>query len=298
MVAQLGTGIMGAGMARSMLRAGLPVRVWNRTRARAKALEADGAVIASTPADAAREADVLVTMLPDAATVEDVMRQAEPGLRAGQAWAQTSTVGVPGVKQLGRLATGHGLVFVDAPVLGTRQPAERGALTVFAAGPDRAREWVQPVFDAIGDKTVWLGPAAGAASRLKLVVNNWVLAVTDATGETLALARALGVDPDLFVQAVSGGPLDCLYMQTKAAAIMKGDFTPNFSVAMAGKDADLIVAASEGASVRLEGAEAVARRFRRAVEMGHSDEDMAAVYFASFPADQSDDGADDQADRG
>jgi 3-hydroxyisobutyrate dehydrogenase len=284
-VALLGTGIMGAGMGRSMLRAGLPLRVWNRTEARAKALEPAGAVVAPAPADAVREADVIVTMLPDADVVEDVMRRAAPGLRPGQVWAQTSTVGLAGVKQLARLAAEYDLVFVDAPVLGSRQPAERGALTLFAAGPDRAREWVQPVFDAIGQRTVWLGTAAGAASRLKLVVNNWVLAVTNATGETLALARGLGVDQDLFVQAVSGGPLDCVYMQAKAAAIMKGDFTPNFTVEMAGKDAELIVQASQATRLRLDLAEAGARRFSRAAGLGHADEDMAATYFASFDGD-------------
>jgi 3-hydroxyisobutyrate dehydrogenase len=284
-VALLGTGIMGAGMGRSMLRAGLPLRAWNRTEARAKALEPAGAVVAPSPADAVRGADVIVTMLPSADVVEDVMRQAVPGLRRGQVWAQTSTVGLAGVKQLARFAAEHDLVFVDSPVLGTRQPAERGALTVFAAGPDRAREWVQPVFDAIGEKTVWLGTAAGAASRLKLVVNNWVIAVNNATGETMALARGLGVDQDLFVQVVSGGPLDCLYMQAKAAAIMNGDFTPNFTVAMAGKDAELVVAASQAARLRLDLAEASARRFRRAAELGHTGEDMAATYFASFDGD-------------
>lgn len=281
-VALLGTGIMGAGMSRSIVRAGLPLHAWNRTEARAKALEPEGAVVAPTPADAVREADVIVTMLPDGEVVEDVMRHAAPGLRPGQVWAQTSTVGLAGVKQLARLAAKHELVFVDSPVLGTRQPAERGALIVFAAGPDRAREWVQPVFNAIGERTVWLGTAAGAASRLKLVVNNWVLAVTTATAETLALARGVGVDQDLFVQAVSGGALDCLYMQAKAAAIMKGDFTPNFTVAMAGKDAELIVTASQATGIRLDMAEAAARRFRRAAELGHADEDMAATYFASF----------------
>jgi 3-hydroxyisobutyrate dehydrogenase len=284
-VALLGTGIMGAGMGRSMRRAGLPLHAWNRTQARAKALEPAGAVVAATPADAVRQADVIVTMLSDGDAVDEVMRAAAPGLRAGQVWAQASTVGLTGVKQLARLAAGYDLVFVDAPVLGTRQPAERGALTVFAAGPDRAREWVQPVFDAIGGRTVWLGTAAGAASRLKLVVNNWVLAVTNATAETLALAKGLGVDEDLFVQAVSGGPLDCLYMQAKAAAIMTGDFTPNFTVEMAGKDADLIVAASAAARLRLDLAEASARRFRRAAELGHGEEDMAATYFASFGTD-------------
>ncbi len=281
-VALLGTGIMGLGMGRSMLRSGLPLRAWNRTPGRAKALESDGAVIAATPADAVRDAGVIVTMLSDGAAVGETMAAAAAGLRAGQVWAQASTVGVAGLEPLAGLASEHGLLFVDAPVLGTRQPAAQGALTVFAAGPDAARAVVQPVFDAIGRKTVWLGTDAGTASRLKLVVNSWVLAVTTVAAEALALAGGLGIDPELFLQAVGGGPLDCAYLQSKAAAILSRDFFANFTVEMAGKDARLISEAGAAAGIRLDVAPAVAGRFRRAADLGHADEDMAATYFASF----------------
>jgi 3-hydroxyisobutyrate dehydrogenase len=281
-VALLGTGIMGLGMGRSMLRAGLPLRAWNRTRAKALPLEADGAVIAATPADAVRDAAVIVTMLSDGLAVSETMAAAAPGLRSGQVWAQTATVGLPGLQPLARLAREHGLLFVDAPVLGTRQPAEQGALAVLAAGPDEARPVLQPVFDAVGRKTIWLGAEAGAATRLKLVVNSWVLAVTTSAAEALALARGLGIDPELFLQAVAGGPVDCAYLQSKAAAILGGDFSANFGLDMAAKDARLVSEAASAAGIRLDVAPAVAGRFRRAAELGHPDEDMAATYFASF----------------
>lgn len=283
-VALLGTGIMGAGMARNIARADLPLRVWNRTRAKAEPLASDGAVIADSPADAVRDADVIVTMLPDAGTVADVMDQAEPGLRAGQVWAQTSTVGAAGIERLAELAARHELTFVDAPVLGTRKPAEDGALIVFAGGPDAARSRVRPVFDAIGSNTIWSG-AAGTASRLKLVANSWVLAVTTATGEALALARGLDVDPSSFLDAISGGPLDCAYLRTKAAAILKDDFAPSFSVSLAAKDARLVVEAGQEHSLRLDVADGAARKLDRAAELGHADEDMAAAYFACFDGD-------------
>ncbi len=280
-VALLGTGIMGAGMGRSMLRAGLPLTVWNRTQAKSEVLKVAGASVAATPADAVRDAQVIVTMLADSRTVADAMAAAAPGLRAGQVWAQTSTVGIAGLQPLARFAREHDLIFVDSPVLGTRKPAEQGALTVFAAGPDDARPFAQPVFDAIGRKTQWLGEA-GTASRLKLVVNSWVLSLTTAAAEALALARGLDVDPRLFLQSVSGGPLDSPYLQTKAEAILEGDFSPSFSVAMAGKDANLITEAAQAAGIRLDLAPAVAGRFRRTAELGHAAEDMAATYFASF----------------
>jgi len=281
-VALLGTGIMGLGMGRSILRSGLPLRAWNRTPAKAQALRSDGAVIAATPADAVREAEIIMTMLSDGAAVSEAMTAAAPGLRGGQVWAQTSTVGVAGLEPLAGLAREHGLLFIDSPVLGTRQPAEQGALTVFAAGPDAARPVLQPVFDAIGRKTVWLGSDAGTASALKLVVNSWVLALTTSAAEALALARGLGIDPELFLQAVGGGPLDCAYLQNKAAAILSGDFAANFRLELAGKDARLVTEAGRAAGIRLDVAPAVAERFRRAADLGHADEDMAATYFASF----------------
>jgi 3-hydroxyisobutyrate dehydrogenase len=283
--ALLGTGIMGTGMARSMLRAGIPLRVWNRTRSRAEPLEADGAVVCDTPAEAARGADIIVTMLADGPTILDVMTAAAPGLTPGQIWAQTSTVGISWIEELAELARDHSVVFLDSPVLGTRQPAEQGQLVVFAAAPadvsESIRERVRPVFEAIGQKTVWL-PGVGAATRLKLVANSWVLALTNAVGEAVALAGGLGVDPQAFVEAISGGPLDCPYLHVKANAIISKDFTPSFSVALAGKDADLVVEAAEAAGLHLDVAQAVRERFRRAAALSHAQEDMAAAYFASF----------------
>ena len=169
-------------------------------------------------------------------------------------------------------------------LLGTKQPAEQGKLLVLAAGPEDVRDRVQPVLDAIGQRTMWLDRdgAAATASRLKLVLNSWVLAATSGVAEALSLAEGLGLDPKLFVEAVSGGGLDMPYLQTKAGVILAGDFAPSFSVAIAGKDADLIVDAAKSAGLRLPMAAAVAERFRRAAALGHGEEDMAANYFASF----------------
>ena len=284
-VALLGTGIMGAGMARNLLRAGIPLRVWNRTASRAAPLEADGAAVCADPANAVRGADVIVTMLADGPTVFEVMAAAGPGLTAGQIWAQTSTVGLAWLDELAEVGRDRELVFLDAPVLGTRKPAEQGQLTVFAAGPDQAsqsvRERVRPVFNAVGRTTVWLDEV-GAATRLKLVTNSWIAALTVAAGESVALARALGVDPEAFLEAVAGGLADSPYLHLKARAILDGDYTPSFSVALAGKDARLIKEAGEAAGLHMDVASAAAERFGRAAALGHGEDDMAAAYFASF----------------
>jgi 3-hydroxyisobutyrate dehydrogenase len=283
-VAVLGTGIMGAAMAGNLARAGHDVRVWNRTRAKAEPLAADGARVTGTPAEAVDGADVVLTMLYDGPAVLEVMRDAAPGLREGAVWAQCTTVGVEPLTDLAAFAAEHGLVFIDSPVLGTRQPAESGRLTVLAAGPEEARAALAPVFAAVGSRTTWVGDdgAAGAATRLKLVANSWVLAVTHGVAEALALAKGLDVDPQSFLDAIAGGPLDLGYLKAKSAAIRAGDFTPSFATAVAEKDARLIVAAGEQVGVRLDVVAAGAERFRRAVEKGHGDEDMAASYFASF----------------
>ncbi|MDF3302979.1 NAD(P)-dependent oxidoreductase [Streptomyces tropicalis] len=284
-VGVLGAGIMGAAMARNLLKAGHAVRVWNRTRAKAEPLAADGATVADTPAEAVRDADVVLTMLHDGGTVLDVMREAGPALPSGAAWVQSTTVGLDSVGDLAALARDHGLVLYDAPVLGTRAPAEAGRLTVLAAGPAEGRPTVAPVLDAVGARTVWTGEdAAGAGgTRLKLVANSWVIAATAATGEVLALARVLGVDPQDFFGLIEGGPLDMDYLRAKAALVLDGGLTPaSFAVTTAEKDARLIVEAGERNGARLDVAAAAADRFARAAAQGHGAEDMAAAYFASF----------------
>jgi 3-hydroxyisobutyrate dehydrogenase len=282
-VAVLGTGILGAAMARSLCRAGLDVRVWNRTRARAAPLAEAGAHVAGEPAGAVDGADVVLTVLHDSAATLSVMRAAAPALRHGAVWLQSTTAGLDGLPPLAGFAAERGLLFVDAPVLGTREPAGAGRLTVLAAGPGPAREPAAPVLDAIGARTVWLGTRPGAATRLKLVCNSWVLAVTHGTAEALALARGLGVDPQDFLDAVGGGPLDMGYLRVKAAAIRSGELTPSFSVDTAEKDAQLMAAAG-AAGVRLDVAAAGAERLRRAAEQGRGGEDVAASYYASFPS--------------
>lgn len=284
-VSVLGTGIMGAAMARNLARAGHDVYAWNRTRAKAEPLTADGVTVTDTPAEAVRDADVVLTMLYDGPAALEVMREAAPALRAGAAWAQSTTAGIEAIGDLAAFAREHDLVFFDAPVLGTRQPAEAGQLTVLAAGPVAGREAVAPVFDAVGARTVWTGEdgAAGSATRLKLVANSWVIAATAATGEILALSKCLDVDPNSFFELIAGGPLDMGYLRAKAGLVLSDQLSPaQFGVATAAKDARLIVEAGRKHGVRLDVAAASADRMERAAAQGHADEDMAAAYFASF----------------
>ncbi|WP_399091409.1 NAD(P)-dependent oxidoreductase [Streptomyces sp. BBFR2] len=283
-VAVLGTGIMGTAMARNLARAGYDVRAWNRTRARAEPLTADGIRVTGTAAEAVDGADTVLTMLLDGPAVLDAMSAAAPHLAPGTLWLQMSTVGIEGIAPLAAFAAAHGLSYVDAPVLGTKAPAEQGELTVLAAGPAEVRERAAAVLDVIGRTTRWVGDdgADGHASRLKLVLNSWVLTVINGAGEAIALAEGLGVDPRDFLAAVGGGPLDLPYLQLKGEAILSGDLRPSFTVSAARKDARLIKEAAAAAGVRMDLAEAAAERLRRAEELGHGGEDGAAAYHASF----------------
>lgn len=273
-VALLGTGIMGHGMAGNLVAAGIPLTVWNRTRAKAEDI---GATIADSPADAVAGADVVVTILSDADAVEQVVRDAAPA--HGTIWLQQSTVGVEGCARLAELAAELGLAYVDAPVLGTKGPAEAGKLTVLASGPDEVRTDVEPIFDAIGVKTLWLG-TAGNGSRLKLVANAWVLTVVEGVAESLALARALGLEPQQFLDVVKGGAMDAPYVQAKGTAMLTGDLDAQFPLWGAAKDARLIEQAAAAAGVDLAIIPAVRRHFEQAEEAGHGDLDMAATYLS------------------
>ena len=197
-VALLGTGTMGAGMARNIAAARIPLTVWNRTRSRAEPLAEAGIEVADSPADAVRDADLVVTMLFDVESVESALDEARDGLKQGAVLVQQSTVGVAGADALAARAAALGLVYVDAPVLGTKKPAEEGALVILASGPDEVRDTVAPLFDAIGSRTVWVGDA-GQGTRLKLVANSWVLTVVEGIAESLTLAKALGIEPRQFL---------------------------------------------------------------------------------------------------
>jgi 3-hydroxyisobutyrate dehydrogenase len=272
-----GWGNWGAPLRRNAARAGLTVRAWNRTRAKAEPLRDDGIEVCETAADAVRGAGVVLTMLADGDAVTAAIDGAADGLERGAAWIQASTVGLAACAALAARAEHHGLGYLDAPVLGTKQPAEDGNLVILASGSEDARADAEPVWDAVGAKTVWLGEA-GAGSRTKLVLNSWVVALVEAVGETLALARALGVPGERFLETIAGGPLDSGYAQMKGPAMLSGSFAPSFPLALARKDADLVLAAAEEAGLDLPLARGAREGFDRGVRAGYGDEDMAATY--------------------
>jgi 3-hydroxyisobutyrate dehydrogenase len=277
-VAILGTGTIGEPIARNLACAGFDVTVWNRTREKAEPLAQDGAAVCDTAAEAARGSEIVLTVLADADATAETVEEIE--FADGAVWVQVATVGVDGAERLAELAQEKGVAFVDAPVLGTRQPAEEGKLVVLASGPDDALDRCAPVFDAIGQKTRRLGPVPNG-SKLKMVTNLWLLAVTEGAAEAIALAEGLGLDPRDFLATMEGSQIDTPYLHLKGEAMLDRKLEPSFKLEHAAKDSALVLEAADRAGVDTRVARAVREAFERGIELGHGDEDMAAVYFAS-----------------
>ncbi|WP_433800805.1 NAD(P)-dependent oxidoreductase [Actinomycetospora sp. CA-084318] len=278
-VAVLGTGIMGAGMARSLLREGHEVTVWNRSTEKAKPLADDGATVAGSAAEAVAGADVVVTMLFDIEPVLAVMADAAGSMRDDAVWMQASTVGIDGTRRVEAFAAEHGIDVLDAPVLGTKAPAENGKLVILASGPSALREKVTPAFDAMGARTQWVSETLGDGSRLKLAVNAWIGVMVNGIAQSIALARGLGLDPQQFLEAVEGQAVDAPYVQLKGKAMITGDYTPSFELDGVIKDTGLIRDALAEAGTATTLADAVADRLAAASAQGHGAEDMAAVVY-------------------
>jgi 3-hydroxyisobutyrate dehydrogenase len=281
-IAVLGAGsTMGLGMSRNIARAGMRVRGWNRTREKARPLEDDGVEVVDSPRAAVDGADVILTILTDADTVIGALSDAANGMGSDAIWLQMSTIGEAGTERCAEVAEQRGLTLVDAPVLGTKQPAEEGKLVVLASGPEAARERVQPIFDAVGQKTIWVGEA-GAGTRLKMVANSWVLTVVEGVAETVALAEGLDLDPNLMLDAIEGGTLDLPYLRIKSKAIMERSFEPSFRLTLAAKDARLIEESAERHGIDLPLFSTIRRRLAEGAKE-HGDEDFSATYWTSAP---------------
>jgi 3-hydroxyisobutyrate dehydrogenase len=277
-VAFLGIGTMGHAMASNALRAGIPTIVWNRDPAATRDLGEQGAQVAETPADAARKADIVVTMVTDADVVLSIAKGG--GMLAALAptaiWVQMSTIGVAGIERVKDLVESErpDVVLVDAPVSGSKGPAEQGQLTIFASGADVARLRVEPLFDALGQRTIWVGKV-GAGSRLKLVANSWLGLAAEAVNTSIALARRLGLDTETVANALDGSPLVSPWQAGKLRRIVQDDFSAQFALHLALKDVHLALEAA--GDDRFQALSGLAEEWQAVVDGGQGDEDLTVV---------------------
>jgi 3-hydroxyisobutyrate dehydrogenase len=189
------------------------------------------------------------------------------------------TIGVEATVGLDDMVRQHraDVLFLDAPVSGSKGPAEAGQLLILASGPAAAQTIVAPSFSAIGRKTVWLGPA-GQGSRMKLVVNAYLSFLIEGVAEALELGSQMGIDPDALDAVLEGGPLDAPLADAKLHKIARGDFTPEFPLEWALKDVDLAIAAAGGTNLPM--LQALSRQWRLAVEDGYGRDDVSATRLA------------------
>ncbi|HKC28687.1 MAG TPA: NAD(P)-dependent oxidoreductase [Jatrophihabitans sp.] len=280
--AVLGTGIMGSAIARNLVAAGLPVTVWDRSEAATAPLSEAGASTAPSAAAAVRDAQVVITMLPTADVVTDVVFAdgVSDAFATGAVWAQMGTIGLAATTDLvGRLAQLRpDVMFVDAPVSGSKGPAESGQLLILASGPAAARPVLERTFDAVGRRTLWLGDA-GQGSRMKLVVNAYMSVLIEGVAEALALAERLGIEPARLSEAIEGGPLDAPIADAKLHKMETGDFAPEFPLEWALKDVDLAIDAA--GDDRLPLLRALSRQWRSAVDAGLGRKDVSAAVLAA-----------------
>jgi 3-hydroxyisobutyrate dehydrogenase-like beta-hydroxyacid dehydrogenase len=279
-VAFLGLGIMGSRMAANLCRAGFEVHAWNRTRARAEELAAEhGAVVAETPAQAAAEAGVAITMVVDAPQVEEVLFASDgvaEGLPDGGLAIDMSTIAPSASRALGERLGERGAGFLDAPVTGSKPKAADGTLTIMVGGEASDFERAHPLFEAMGKLVLHVGPQ-GHGSMVKLI-NNTVAAVnTAALAEGIALGRRAGLDLDKVVQVVSAGSGASAMLNLKARPIIDREYETLFKLGHMLKDVRHCLAEARALGLELPVAAAAERLYADADDAGQYDADFAAV---------------------
>jgi 3-hydroxyisobutyrate dehydrogenase len=281
-VGLLGVGLMGSAMAHRLLDRGVAVIAWDRESDHARALEDRGGESAKGPSDVVSDAGAVITMLPTAEVILDVVEPLLDDWPKETIWLQMSSVGAAEADQLTEVAQAHGIRLVDAPVSGSTHPAEEGELTILASGPDSTREALEPVFDALASRVLWVGEA-GMGSRLKLATNHWMITVVGALAESMHLCQAMGLDQQHFIALLDGGPLGSPYALQKLDEMRHHQYPAGFPVRLALKDLELVREVEQSSRATMPLLDAVLERFAAAGE-DLADQDLAAIYELGGPA--------------
>ena len=277
-VAWIGLGTMGAPMARNLLRAVFPLAAFNRTRERAEPLRALGARIARSPFDAASEAEVVVVTVATPEAFHEVL--AGPagligGLRKGSLLIDMGTDGVEAAREGARLAATRGGSFVDAPVLGSRRPAEEGKLVVMAGGEPRDVGRAKPIFEPLARAVFHVG-GVGSGQAMKLATNLMLAHMLTGLAGAISFAGASGLSPSDLVDVLDAG-LASPYFRSKGAQMVSGAFEPQFTLDLVRKDLGLIQSALAEAGMAFPTIGPIAELFEEAARRGWGREDGAAV---------------------
>lgn len=275
----LGLGIMGCGMARNLMKAGHEVTVWNRTPAKCAAFAKEGARVGATPREVVAANEVTFAMLADPAAARAVCLGPDgvaAGAGAGHDYVDVSTVDAATAQAVAAAVTATGARFLEAPVSGTKKPAEDGTLIFLAGGDAALYEKVGPLLDVMGKKRVFLG-AVGQGARMKLVVNMIMGTMITALGEGIALASKSGLEGAALLDVLAAGAMACPMFAGKGPGILADSFPTAFPLKHQQKDLRLAVALGDELHQPLAVAAAVNEAFKRAIAMGLADADMSAV---------------------
>ena len=273
-VAFLGLGIMGNGMARSLVKAGHEVRVWNRTP---KAI--DGAQTAKSPADAARNAEVVWMCVSDTAAVERILFAPDgvtTVVKPGTIVADSSTISPAATRDFAGKLRAKGADYVDAPVTGSKIAAESAQLIFMAGGKEETLDKLEPLFSAMGKKVVHMG-VTGLGQSAKLAMNLQIAMIYEGFAEALTLAKRLGVQPEKLIDLIQASMVRSGVIDYKAPFVLKHDWTPNFPMRLMEKDLNLVKEAAAQNELQLPGLESVRKIYQKGRAMGKSDLDYAAT---------------------
>lgn len=275
----IGLGLMGRPMGRNLLRAGFPLTVWNRTASRAEELIRVGAVLASSPRDAASRADVLLTIVSDPPALEEVLfgeQGALDGLRRGSALVDSSTVSPDLARTAARACAERGVEFLDAPVTGGAWGAEKGELVFMVGGPAETLERVLPVLASLGRQFFHLGPH-GAGQTVKLGMNLLLALEVAALAESLALVSAAGVPAERLIEVLQASMGRSPLLDVKAPLLLRKEFPPSFPLRLMLKDLRLALELGHRQGVALPALEAAAATYAAVQAASRDDPDFAAI---------------------
>lgn len=275
-IAWIGTGIMGVPMVRRLIAAGHRVRVFNRSLEKARALAADGAIVAADPAQAATGAAIVFIMVPDTPDVEAVVAKLEPSLASRQTVVDMSTISPAAERVISARLRARGIDYIDAPVSGGDVGAREGTLTIMAGGDEEAFARVRPILEHLGHRVTLMG-LSGAGPMTKLC-NQVAVAVTlEAAAEALCLARAGGLDPERVLEAIGAGAAASWQLKALGPKIIARDWTPGFFIKLVRKDLRLVAEAARDARIALPGLRLAASMFNTAAAMGHDMDGTQAI---------------------
>ena len=278
----MGMGIMGRAMAANLVRAGYSVTVYNRSRDKCRELEQMGAHVADSPAQMARECGTIIAMLTGPQALEDVLfgkEGAAAEFGENTLFTNMSSVSPAFSRELAARLESSGCRFVDAPVSGSKKPAEEGSLVILAGGESGDVEALGPLFQVMGKKVVHCGPV-GQGSMMKMAVNLLLGTMMEGLAEMINLGKQGGLDTDSLLEVVTSGPLNCGLFQIKESMLREEEYPAQFPLKHMSKDLKFVLDTAYEIGANLPTGHGVSQAYATARNLGHGDQDFAAVLSA------------------